>query len=232
MFSALGVEALVRWFPLGRGPISPAEFIPIAETSDLILDIGDWVLDAACRQLAQWSAQDATRNLTMAVNISARQFGQADFVDKIRQKIEQFALDPCKLKLELTESIAVIDTDMVVAKMRAIKDVLGVKLSLDDFGTGFSSLSYLKLLPFDQIKIDQSFVRSITTNSKDVIMVKTIIALATAYGSDVIAEGVETEDHLKLLKQCGCRNFQGYLFGRPLPADQLASQCLTLSEAG
>jgi EAL domain-containing protein (putative c-di-GMP-specific phosphodiesterase class I) len=213
----VGAEALLRWVHPVRGMVSPAQFIPFAEESSLILDIGHWVLDEACRQIAVWSHQEHTRDLVLAVNISARQFKQPDFVEQVAAMIRKHGIQASRLKLELTESIALEELDVIIAKMHALRNRLGISLSLDDFGTGYSSLSYLKRLPLDQIKIDQSFVRDMTVDSGDAVMVKTIIDMAHNFGIEVIAEGVETAGQFFLLKQYGCLLFQGYLFGRPVP---------------
>lgn len=216
----IGAEALIRWIHPQRGFISPADFIPLAEESSLIIDVGNWVLDTACAQIALWSKFEQTKNLTLAVNISAKQFIQSDFVDQIAHMIKKHGINASRLKLELTESVVLDDLDSVVAKMLTLRDVLGVSLSLDDFGTGYSSLSYLKQLPLDQIKIDQSFVRDMTTDTSDAMMVKNIIDMAHNFGLNVIAEGVETEDQLSLLKKNGCMSYQGYLFSKPIPIEQ------------
>jgi diguanylate cyclase (GGDEF)-like protein/PAS domain S-box-containing protein len=215
----LGAEALVRWQHPQRGLVLPGHFIPVAEESSLILEIGHWVMDAACRQLAAWSDKEDTCNLVLAINVSAQQFRLADFVDKVGAVLRQYKVEPSRLKLELTESVVLADVDDVVAKMRRLKD-LGVKLSLDDFGTGHSSLSYLKALPIDQIKIDQSFVRDIVSDPNDAVMVKTIIDMARNFRMDVIAEGVETEAQCALLRELGCKSYQGYLFGRPVTLEE------------
>ncbi len=217
-----GAEALVRWMHPVRGMVLPGEFIPLAEESALIFEIGEWVLDTACRQLAIWQGDALTRNLSVAVNVSARQFKRADFVDRVAAVLRVHRIEASHLKLELTESVVlsdVVEVADVVAKMHELK-ALGVKLSLDDFGTGYSSLSYLKQLPLDQIKIDQSFVKHIATDANDAVMVKTIIDLAQNFDLDVIAEGVETEDQQDFLKQHGCKAYQGYLFGKPMPHDE------------
>lgn len=216
----IGAEALVRWIHPQWGVVSPAMFIPVAEESSLILDIGNWVLDSACQQLGQWSHNPLTRHLVLAVNISAKQFMQTDFVDQVAATIKRRGAPPSRLKLELTESIVLDDVDAVIVKMNALKQLHGVTLSLDDFGTGYSSLSYLKRLPIHQIKIDQSFVRDMMTDSNDAIMVKTIIDLAKNFELHVIAEGVETHQHLAFLMQYGCDAFQGYLFSEPLPLQE------------
>lgn len=215
----VGAEALIRWHHPEKGFIPPSQFIPIAEESFLILEIGDWVLNAAAQQLAKWKGDAVFGELVLAVNISAKQFKQADFVEDIVQLIQQYGFDPAKLKLELTESIVLEDLDFVRSKMFALRMVVGVSLSLDDFGTGYSSLSYLKQLPVDQLKIDQSFVRELTSHEGDV-MVKAIISMAENFNLDVIAEGVETQQQLDYLLQGGCKLYQGYLFGKPLPINE------------
>jgi diguanylate cyclase (GGDEF)-like protein/PAS domain S-box-containing protein len=214
----MGAEALVRWEHPRRGMVSPLSFIPIAEESSLILDIGGWVLQTACRQLAAWRQQPRTRHLSLSVNVSAQQFRQADFVDMLAALLREHDIDASRLKLELTESVVLTDIGDVVTRMRALK-ALGVKLSMDDFGTGYSSLAYLKQLPLDEIKIDQSFVRDIISDPNDAVMVKTIIDLGTNFGLGVIAEGVETEAQLAFLKHHGCIAYQGYLFSKPVPVE-------------
>ena len=215
----VGAEALIRWIHPERGMISPAQFIPIAEESALILEIGHWVLDTACRQLAAWHRNELTRKLLLAVNVSARQFMMPDFVASVEAVVRAHNIVPSSLKLELTESVILNDVTDIVAKMNALK-ALGVKLSLDDFGTGYSSLSYLKQLPIDQIKIDQSFVRDIVSDPNDAVMVQTIIQMAKNFSLNVIAEGVETEEQLNFLKKQGCLAFQGYYFSKPIPIDE------------
>jgi diguanylate cyclase (GGDEF)-like protein len=215
----LGAEALVRWAHPVRGMVMPAQFIPVAEESSLILDIGDWVLETACRQLAAWERNAQMRNLVLAVNVSAPQFRMHDFVGRVTELTRMHGINPARLKLELTESVVLSDVAEVVAKMRALKE-LGVKLSMDDFGVGYSSLAYLKQLPLDQIKIDKSFVRNIATDANDAVMVQAIIDMAQNFRMDVIAEGVETEAQLDFLRQNGCQAYQGYLFSKPIPLDE------------
>ncbi len=212
----LGAEALIRWLHPQRGMVSPAQFIPIAEETSLILDIGHWVIESACRQLAEWAQDERLRDLVLAVNVSAQQFRLHDFVERLDEMITRHGIPPERLKLELTESVVLENVADVVGKMHALK-ALGVRLSLDDFGTGYSSLAYLKQLPLDQIKIDQSFVRGITTDPNDAVMVKAIIDMAHNFRLNVIAEGVETEAQLAFLKINECMAFQGYLFSRPVP---------------
>lgn len=211
----LGAEALVRWIHPRRGMVSPAQFIPVAEESGLILEIGAWVLDTACRQLAEWQNNALNNKLTIAVNVSAQQFKLCNFVESVAKILRDHNVDASLLKLELTESVVLSDVTDVVSKMHALK-TLGVQLSMDDFGTGYSSLSYLKLLPLDQLKIDQSFVRDVTKDINDAVMVQTIIGMAHNFSLHVIAEGVETKGQLAFLKQHGCTAYQGYLFSKPI----------------
>jgi diguanylate cyclase (GGDEF)-like protein/PAS domain S-box-containing protein len=215
----LGAEVLLRWAHPERGLVSPKEFIPLAEETGLIVHIGLWVLQAVCAQLKAWQKHASTRDLTLAVNVSARQFRQPDFVAQIQHVLQNSGAKPSYLKLELTESTVLENVEDTIAKMRELK-LLGVGFSMDDFGTGYSSLQYLKRLPLDQIKIDQSFVRDITTNSNDAAIVQTIIAMTDALGLSVIAEGVESEAQREFLDLHGCHAFQGYLFGKPIPLDQ------------
>jgi len=214
----LGAEALIRWHHPSRGLLSPGEFIPVAEESSLILDIGNWVLETACRQLAVWSTQEAMQGLELAVNVSAKQFRQPDFVPKMITLLRMHHIEPSRLKLELTESVMLGDVADVTGKMHALK-ALGVKLSLDDFGTGYSSLAYLRRLPLDQLKIDQSFIRNMTIEARDATLVRTIIDMAKNFGLNVIAEGVETQAQMAFLKQHECMAYQGYLFSKPLPLE-------------
>jgi len=203
--------------------VSPAAFIPLAEDTGLIIPIGLWVLQTACQQLKAWQTQAKLRHLALAVNVSARQFHQADFVDQVRRVLVQTAAKPSHLKLELTESVVLEHVEDTIAKMRELK-LLGVSFSLDDFGTGYSSLQYLKRLPLDQIKIDQGFVRDITTDPNDAAIVQTIIAMTDAMGLNVIAEGVETPEQRAFLEQRGCHAFQGYYFGKPVPLAQFEAE--------
>ncbi len=214
-----GAEALIRWQHPEKGLISPVMFIPLAEETGLILPIGDWVLETACNQIKAWQTQPALQHLQIAVNISARQFHQQDFVSRILKILERTGANPNQLKLELTESLLVDNVEAVITKMADLK-TRGVSFALDDFGTGFSSLSYLKRLPLDQLKIDQSFVRHILTDQNDEAIVCTVIALSQSMGLSVIAEGVETEAQRDLLMVRGCRFYQGYLFGKPLPLEE------------
>jgi diguanylate cyclase (GGDEF)-like protein/PAS domain S-box-containing protein len=213
--SLTGAEALVRWKHPVRGMISPAEFIPLAEETGLILPLGHWVLETACSQLAMWSIDPVLAHLTLAVNVSARQFHQVDFVEQVLDVIRRTGVNPKRLKLELTEGMLVSNVEDVIAKILAIKKH-GVEFSLDDFGTGFSSLAYLKRLPLDQLKIDQSFVRDVLVDPNDAAIAKMVIVLAESLGLAVIAEGVETQEQRDFLASQGCLAYQGYLFSRPL----------------
>ena len=216
-----GVEALVRWCHPRLGIVAPAEFIALAEENGLILPLGLWVLRSACSQLAAWAARPAMAHLTMAVNVSARQFHQDDFVAQVLAVLERTGANPQRLKLELTESLLVDNLEDVITKMSALK-ARGVGFSLDDFGTGFSSLSYLKRLPLDQLKIDQSFVRDLLTDPNDAAIARTIVALGHGLELKVIAEGVETAAQRDALASMGCDAYQGYYFGRPVPVEEMA----------
>jgi diguanylate cyclase (GGDEF)-like protein len=215
----VGAEALVRWMHPQRGLLQPGEFIPLAEESGLILSLGDWVLNAACRQIAAWAGREETARLMVAVNISARQFRQPDFVERVLTAIENAGANPENLTLELTESMLVDNVEEVIAKMTELKGH-GLKFSLDDFGTGYSSLSYLKRLPLDELKIDRSFVRDALMDASGGAIVQAIISLGRAMGMPVVAEGVETEEQREFLAGRGCHAFQGYLFSRPLPVEE------------
>jgi EAL domain-containing protein (putative c-di-GMP-specific phosphodiesterase class I) len=215
-----GVEALVRWNHAKRGMVSPAQFIPLAENTGLILPLGQWVLESACAQLVDWAKNPKTAGWTMAVNVSALQFAQTDFVERVEQALTKTGANPALLKLELTESMLAENVDEIIVKMNTIKE-FGVSFSLDDFGTGYSSLSFLKRLPLTQLKIDQSFVRDILTDSSDAVIAHTIVALAHSLGLKVIAEGVETQAQRDALAEMGCNAYQGYLFGRPVTAGAL-----------
>ena len=216
----VGAEALIRWRHPERGLVSPCEFIPLAEETGLILPIGLWVLQTACTQLRRWQGNPVTERLQMSVNVSARQFRQPDFMEQIRTVLRQTGAPPDRLKLELTESLALDNVDDTIAKMTALR-ALGLRFSLDDFGTGQSSLSYLTRLPLDQLKIDQSFVRNIGIQHTDALIVQTIIGMAQSLGIDVIAEGVETDAQRAFLEKHGCTLCQGYLFSRPVPIEAL-----------
>ena len=206
----------MRWQHPKRGMVSPAQFIPLAEESGLIVTLGQWVLRTACLQLANWATEPKTQGLTLSVNVSARQFRQPEFVQEVLDVLAHTGAPAARLKLELTESMLVDDVEDIIAKMLALK-AQGVGFSLDDFGTGYSSLSYLKRLPLDQLKIDQTFVRDALSDPNDAVITKTIVALGQSLGLHVIAEGVETQAQRDFLAQQGCYAYQGYFFGRPGP---------------
>ncbi len=216
----IGVEALVRWFHPERGAVAPAAFIPLAEETGLILPLGRWVLRAACGQLQRWSERPGRAGLTLAVNVSSRQFRHPDFVAQVASVLGRTRADARRLKLELTESLLVDDMETMIARMAALRDH-GVGFSLDDFGTGYSSLAYLRRMPLDQLKIDQSFVRDVVDDTNAQAIVRTIVGLAGSLGLQVIAEGVETKAQRDLLAREGCHAYQGYLYSQPLPIDLL-----------
>jgi diguanylate cyclase (GGDEF)-like protein/PAS domain S-box-containing protein len=218
-YRPLGAEALIRWIHPQRGLVPPAQFIPLAEESGLILPVGLWVLETACARIKAWEQGALTRDLVLAVNVSAKQFRQADFVAQVQAFVQRHAINPMRLKLELTEGMLLENIEETITIMNALNEI-GVQFSLDDFGTGYSSLQYLKRLPLDQLKIDQSFVRDIAANASDIAIVRTIVAIARSMEMEVIAEGVETEQQRQLLLNNGCSSFQGYLFGRPVPIEQ------------
>lgn len=218
----IGAEALVRWEHPERGLLSPAIFIHLAEESGLILQLGEWVLEAACSQLATWAQQPSSAQRSLAVNISARQFRDPDFVAMVRATVLSHGIDPCLLELELPKSLLLRDIEDTITKMTALRG-LGLRFSLDDFGTGYSSLAYLKRLPLDALKIDRSFVDDITDDANAAAIVRAILALAPQLGLSVIAEGVETETQRQFLANNGCHAFQGYLFGRPDPPEVLST---------
>jgi diguanylate cyclase (GGDEF)-like protein len=214
--SLCGAEVLVRWQHPVRGLVSPLEFIPLAEETKLILPLGQWVLETACAQLRTWAQSPRTAHLTLAVNVSARQFHQTDFVEQVLDTLSRAGANPQRLKLEVTESLLLTDMATVIAKMSILK-AQGVNFSLDDFGTGYSSLAYLKRLPLYQLKIDRSFVNEICTDSNDAAIAQAILGMGQALGLSVIAEGLETQAQHALLTEWGCTSFQGYYFGRPMP---------------
>ncbi len=215
-----GVEALLRWEHPTRGIVGPDQFIPTAEETSLIIPIGHWVLEAACAQLAVWAQRPDRAHLSIAVNVSVRQFRHPEFIDEVVSCVRRSGIAPDRLKLELTESLLADNLDATIARMRNLKD-MGVRLSVDDFGIGYSSLSYLKRLPIDELKIDRAFVKDILTDGNDAAIAATIIGLCRNLGLEVIAEGVETEEQRIFLARQGCHRYQGYLFCRPLPLAQL-----------
>jgi len=216
---AMGAEALIRWIHPERGLVPPFHFIPLAEETGLILPIGSWVLETACIQLKAWEQDLTTRDLTISINVSAKQFNQVDFVSQVQTAVQHYAINPARLKLELTESMLVENIESIIMTMVALQSI-GVRFELDDFGTGYSSLQYLKKLPLYQLKIDQSFVRDIGIDSSDKALVHTIITMAQSLALKAIAEGVETQDQRQILLDIGCKYFQGYLFGKPVPVGE------------
>ena len=227
----IGVEALLRWQHPVRGLVTPADFIPMAEETGLILPLGQWALATACEQLAAWAKWPPAAGLSMSVNVSVRQFRHPDFVDWVMAEIERTGIRPQRLKLELTESLLADGMEVTLAKMGTLK-ALGVTLALDDFGTGYSSLSLLKRLPLDQLKIDRSFVAEVLTDRADAAISRAIITLAHSMGLEVVAEGVETQAQQDFLVAEGCDQFQGYLFSEPLPIAQLEACLQACSPAG
>ncbi len=224
-----GAETLIRWIHPERGFISPAQFIPLAEDTDLILPIGLWVLEMACMQLKAWEQDESTRELVLSVNVSPKQFRQVSFVAQIKATVKHHAINPALLKLELTEGMLIDNIKDIIAAMLALKEV-GIQFSLDDFGTGYSSLQYLKKLPLNQLKIDQSFVRDMVADGSDNAIVQTIIAMARSLKLDVIAEGVETDEQKELLYSYGCTHYQGYLFSKPVPLEEFEDLLASISK--
>ena len=218
----VGAEALLRWMHPVRGMVLPASFINLAEETGLIVPLGRWVLTAACRQLAAWAGQPATAGLTLAVNVSVRQFRQASFTEQLRGLLAETGASAQRLKLEVTENLLQEEAEAVIGRMAELKQ-LGIHFALDDFGTGYSSLAYLKRLPLNQLKIDRSFVRDVLSDPNDAAIAETIVTLGNSLGLEVIAEGVETEEQLRFLAGIGCRQYQGFLFGHPVAAGDFAA---------
>jgi len=227
--SLVGTEALIRWMHPAKGTIAPGLFIPLAEESGLILDLGEWVLQAACKQLAAWAHREETAHIQIAVNISAAQFYLPDFVDRVLTTIRQTGANPRNLKLELTESSLVENIGDVIQKISELKSH-GLTFSVDDFGTGYSSLAYLQRLPIDQLKIDRAFVKDIVFDVASVAIARAIISLSHAMGLSLIAEGIETVEQRDTLLQLGCDTFQGYLYSRPLPVDEFENLWIAAAE--
>jgi EAL domain-containing protein (putative c-di-GMP-specific phosphodiesterase class I) len=216
----IGVEVLLRWKHPQRGILPPGEFIAVAEETGLILPLGQWALEAACTQIAAWAKVQEMAHISVAVNISARQFRQLDFVEQVLGTLQRTGANPHNLKLELTESMLVENLEDVIAKMARL-NAHGLSFSMDDFGTGYSSLAYLKRLPLEQLKIDRAFVRDLLVDVVSGAITQTIISLGKAMGLSVVAEGVETVEQRDLLIGLGCNAFQGYLFSRPLPLEEI-----------
>lgn len=211
-----GAEALLRWRHPERGLVTPHEFVPLAEETGLIFPLGNWVLETACMQIAAWANRPEGQHLSIAVNVSAREFRQPKFVDLVLAVLDRTGANPANLKIELSENMFVENVEEVIAKMSKLK-AHGIRFSLEDFGTGFSSMTYLKRLPLDQIKIDRAFVSDILKDPISGAVAQAIISVARAMGLSVIAEGVETEEQRAFLAKLGCHAFQGYLFSHPLP---------------
>jgi diguanylate cyclase (GGDEF)-like protein len=222
----IGAEVLIRWQHPERGMVPPGQFIGLAEETGLILPIGEWVLRTACQQLKCWETTPQAATLQLAVNVSARQFRAADFVNQVQRIVLETGVQPRLLKLELTESLVLDNINETVEKMQQLK-AMGVRFSMDDFGTGYSSLAYLTRLPLDQLKIDQSFVRNIGLQASDSAVIDTIIGLGRSLGLEVIAEGVETAEQRDFLAEHGCERCQGYLFGKPMAIEAFESALLT-----
>ena len=216
----VGVEALVRWNHPTKGLVPPNAFIPLAEETGDIIPLGAWVMREACRQLFVWLEKYPNLFLHVAINVSVKQFQEASFYDTVSSAMQEMHVPSSRVTLELTESLILENVHEVIAKIEALRS-LGVRFSLDDFGTGYSSLSYLKRLPLDELKIDQSFVRDISHDNNDAMIVKTIIEMAQNFDLHVIAEGVEDEEQLMYLKENGCHLFQGYFFGKPMPPEEI-----------
>lgn len=225
----ISCEALVRWNDPELGSISPAKFIPIAEETGLILDIGSFVLDRVCRQIHHWDRTPGGPQLDrIAVNISPLQFRQHEFVERVKNHLERWQVSPERLELELTEGLLIEQIDVAIEKMRELRQ-LGVRFAIDDFGTGYSSLAYLNKLPLDILKINQSFIRNMFDDNSSKAIVTSIITMAKLLGFELVAEGVETEEQLNYLRDQGCETYQGYLFGKPVPAHELATKGTELS---
>jgi EAL domain-containing protein (putative c-di-GMP-specific phosphodiesterase class I) len=212
---ALGAEVLLRWAHPKRGEVAPSEFIPVAERAGLMPQLGSWVILEACRTLASWRDDPVRRNLTLSVNVAADQFIQPDFCQALQQAVDRSEISPARLKLELTESVFVNDIEGIVAKLGLLRR-MGFAISLDDFGTGYSSLSYLRQLPLNQIKVDRSFVRNVAESRRAAALARTIVQIGHDLGLDVLAEGIETEEQLGIMRAYGCTGFQGFHFGRPM----------------
>jgi EAL domain-containing protein (putative c-di-GMP-specific phosphodiesterase class I) len=212
----LGAEALIRWQHPARGLVQPLDFIRLAEETRLIVPIGHWVLDEACRQLAAWQDDPATAGLTLAINVSPLQFRDPGFISCVAEAIRESGAPAQRLKLEITESLFLADIPNTIERLATLKRELGVGLSLDDFGTGYSSLNYLKQLPIDQVKIDRSFVADVHCNPNDAAIAAAVIALGKTFGLEVVAEGVETAEQRDALLALGYERFQGHFYGHPV----------------
>jgi diguanylate cyclase (GGDEF)-like protein/PAS domain S-box-containing protein len=216
----IGVEALIRWIDPLKGVISPVEFIPIAEESGLIIELGEWIFNEALKQIKIWESDTAKELWRVSINVSAKQFAAENFVDMLESALQKSVVSPNKIRLELTEGILIQNLDETLQKLHTIKSI-GISLSIDDFGTGYSSLAYLKKLPMDELKIDQSFICDLIADDNDEIITQTIISMGSQFGLEVIAEGVETDEQYQKLRSMGCQYFQGYLFSKPKEACEL-----------
>jgi EAL domain-containing protein (putative c-di-GMP-specific phosphodiesterase class I) len=216
----LGAEALLRWFKKGGGAMSPAEFIPVAEVTGLIVPIGDWVMREAFKQRAHWQNLGIDKAFRIAINISPHQFHQDNFVEKTLGLLKETGVSADCITLEVTEGITINDLDRTVVKMKALTNI-GFKISMDDFGTGYSSLTYLKRLPLNELKVDKSFVSDLHFDKSDAEIAVTIIAMAKNLNLEVVAEGVEKESQLQFLRRNGCHIFQGYYFYKPMPVKDI-----------
>lgn len=216
----VGVEALVRWNHPEKGLISPASFIPAAEESGLIIPLGELILDEAIKQVQTWQEDEVKSSWRVSVNVSSKQFEGSSFIPTLQKILKKYRVNADMIRLELTEGILIQNTDEALKKLYELKEI-GISLSIDDFGTGYSSLSYLKQLPIDELKIDQSFIKDLISDKNDEIITKTIISIGEQFGLEVIAEGVETQEQYEKLLLLGCKNFQGYLFCKPMPAELL-----------
>jgi diguanylate cyclase (GGDEF)-like protein/PAS domain S-box-containing protein len=222
--SIIGAEALIRWKHPQRGMVPPVQFIPLAEELGIILPIGDWVIEQACAQLKAWEMNPVMRKMRISVNVSPRQLSQPYFVEQVKDAIQKSGIRASQLKLELTESFILNDVEEAIEKMQELRSI-GICFAMDDFGTGYSSLAYLTRLPLEQLKIDRSFVLNIPHDKNSNVMVRTIINIANNFGMEVVAEGVETDEQLAFLRQYGCHQFQGYLFGKPVPVQEFERLC-------
>ncbi|MBN9333819.1 MAG: EAL domain-containing protein [Devosia sp.] len=221
---------MLRWKSPDGKQVSPAEFIPAAEQAGLMGRIGYWVLQSAMRTLAEWARHEETRHLTLSVNVSASQFLEDGFERSVLSLIETFGIDPTRLKIELTESVMVANPEIVIAKMQALR-AAGIGMALDDFGTGYSSLGYLRQLPLTQLKIDRSFVQSMTDNKRSATLLRGIVKMGLDLELHVLAEGVETREQVSILTQNGCQAYQGYFFGRPMPLEEFMRQSTAAAAA-
>jgi len=216
----VGVEALIRWIDPDKGVVSPAEFIPLAEESGLILELGEWILNEAFHQIKAWSSDETKSKWRVSINVSSKQFEEKNFVKKVETILKKYEIDTSLVMLELTEGVLIQNFEDTVEKLHHLKS-LGISLSIDDFGTGYSSLSYLKKLPVNELKIDKSFINDLIEDENDEIITQTIISIGQKFGLDVIAEGVETQEQFEKLHSIGCNLFQGYLFAKPTKAELL-----------